>query len=283
MIYSIDEINPYIRVAMPSVLSPGTIIKKRSIFDYELIYIEDGEFTLNYDGCDYHCIPGQFIFIRPGISHSFTNINRELSQPHIHFDMMYSPNSIRIPISFKDISEFSSEEYIFLQEDIFSKYPSSPFIKFSDMQGVLMLFYSIVNNQSDNRLKQKAELIQIIDMMISENFANCFTEDKYNNDIAYQLKEYFDAGQGVSACLSDLAKQFSYSKYHLERKFKKQWGISLIAYRNNKRMALAKELLHTENVTAVSEKLGFSSVYAFSRAFKQHFGICPSELSRLKD
>ena len=39
----ISSINPYIRVAMQSVLSKGKIIASRIIFDYELIYIEDGD------------------------------------------------------------------------------------------------------------------------------------------------------------------------------------------------------------------------------------------------
>ena len=277
MLHNINEINPYIRVAMRSVLSSGTEIKKRTIFDYELIYIESGEFTFIYDESSYHCTSGQFIFIRPGISHSFTNINCDLSQPHIHFDMIYSLNSSITPISFKDVPEFTPKEYSLLQEDIFESYPSTPFVTFFDKQSVLKLFYSVVGNASDNKLKQKAELIQIIDMMISANFMNCFTEEKNQNDIACQLKEYIDAGQGLSAQLCELEKQFSYSKYYLERQFKKHWGVSLIAYKNSKRMDLAKKLLYTEKVSDVSEELGFSSVYVFSRAFKQHFGICPSE------
>ena len=34
-----NAINPYIRAARPSVLLKGTGVKRRVIFDYELIYI----------------------------------------------------------------------------------------------------------------------------------------------------------------------------------------------------------------------------------------------------
>lgn len=282
MLNNINEINPYIRVAIPSVLSSGTEINKRVIFDYELIYIESGEVVLNYNECDYKCVAGQFLLIRPGISHSFTNINADLSQPHIHFDMIYSSKSAQTPISFKDITEFNQRELSLLQTDLFEQYPTIPFVEFSDKQKALTLFYSVINNSLMNGLTQKAELLQIIDMMICYNFVNYFINEKYQNDIADQLKEYIDAGQGISSQLDDLEKQFSYSKYYLERQFKKRWGISLMAYRNNKRMALAEKLLQTENVSVVSEKLGFSSIYAFSRAFKQHFDICPSKMVTLK-
>ena len=74
-----------------------------------------------------------------------------------------------------------------------------------------------------------------------------------------------------------LEKQYSYSKYYLERQFKKAYGISLIAYRNEKRMQHARKLLELESVSDVAEELGFRSIYSFSRAFKKQFGICPSE------
>ena len=38
----ISAINPYIRLAMHSVLPRHHVIKRRIIFDYELIYIADG-------------------------------------------------------------------------------------------------------------------------------------------------------------------------------------------------------------------------------------------------
>ena len=43
---SVNNINPFIRVAMHSVLPKESFIKKRVIFDYELIYIEEGSLVL---------------------------------------------------------------------------------------------------------------------------------------------------------------------------------------------------------------------------------------------
>ena len=103
-------------------------------------------------------------------------------------------------------------------------------------------------------------------------------ENDYN--VALQIKDYIDAGQGINSSLDDFEKQFSYSKFYLEREFKKLHGISLIAYRNNKKMELAAKLLKNENVTTVVEKLHFSSIYAFSRAFKKHFGLSPTEYKK---
>ena len=46
-------INPYIRVAMESRIARGSYVKPRVIYDYELIYLERGEFALIYGGTEY--------------------------------------------------------------------------------------------------------------------------------------------------------------------------------------------------------------------------------------
>ena len=274
-------INPYIRVAMQSILRKGSKIARRIIFDYELIYIANGEFILNYNETDYRCTEGQFILLRPGISHSFNVSDTDLSQPHIHFDITHISDSSQVPVCFKDLNELGVEERKLIREDIFRKYPQKPFVIFSDHQAALEVFYTIVNHPNPSSLTQKGLLIRLIDMLIEDNFPEIFvdnTESIYS--VEEQVKDYLDANQGLTSNLDDIAKHFNYSKCHLEHRFKDRYGISLIAYRNNKRMQLAKIMLQSRSVSDVSNKLGFSSIYVFSRAFKNHFGISPSDLKK---
>ena len=276
-------INPYIRVAMQSVLRKGTNISRRIIFDYELIYIADGDFILNYNETNYRCMAGQFILLRPGISHSFTVTDTDLSQPHIHFDITHMSDSRQIPVCFKDLKDIGSEERKNIREDIFRKYPQKPFVVFSDQKAALETFYAIVNNQKPSSLTQKGLLVQLIDMIITDNFPEMFVDStEFVYSIEEQVKDYLDAGQGLTSSLEDIANQFNYSKCHLEHRFKDRYGVSLIAYRNNKRMQSAKIMLVTQSVSAVAEKLGFSSIYVFSRAFKNHFGISPSDYKKAR-
>ena len=276
-------INPYVRVAMRSILRKGTWVARRIIFDYELIYIAEGELVLNYAKVDHKCTKGQFILLRPGVSHSFSVIKENVSQPHIHFDITHMSDSPHVPICFKDITELEKEERRKIRNDIFKEYPQNPFITFSNHKDALELFYEIVNHPKPSSLSQKGFLVQLLDMMIEDNFPealNNATDSFYS--IEDQVKAYLDAGQGLSFCLEDITNQFNYSKYYLERRFKERYGISLMAYRNNKRMQLAKILLQTESVSAVADKLGFSSIYVFSRAFKNHFGVSPTESAKAR-
>lgn len=273
------EINPYIRVALSnSVLSAFYHIKRRAIFDYELIYIKKGDFTFKYNDISYHCKEGQFILIRPGIPHSFRMGNKDLHQPHIHFDMVYDFYSEDIPVSYKDIDKFTTDELKLIRADIFKGYPIYPFVKFNDKERFFSLFNKVTDNTGTDYLIKKAALTEIISMLISDNFPLSMSSDNESGySVAQQIKDYIDAGQGIAMNLDGFEKQFSYSKYHLEREFKKLYGISLIAYRNNKIMELAAKLLKKETVSETSEKLHFSSIYAFSRAFKKHYGIPPTE------
>ena len=279
----ISIVNPYIRVAMQSVLKKGTHIASRVIFDYELLYVADGAFVLHYNGIDHICQKGQFVLLCPGISHSFSGIDSDLSQPHIHFDITHMPNSDRVPVCFKDIQDLTEHERKRIREDIFGQYPQNPFVVFGDQKTALDLFYRIINQPKLTALAQKGMLIQLLDLLIADNFPGVFeTRSHSTYSIEAQIKDYLDAGQGLVSNLDDLAHQFNYSKYHLERCFKDRYGVGLISYRNDKRMQLAKTILQTETVSTTAEKLGFSSIYVFSRAFKNYFGVSPSAFKKAR-
>ena len=270
---NIADINPYVRVAMHSVLQKGYEIKPRIIFDYELIYVEDGGFIFTYGGKRYSPQKGQFIFIRPNVLHSFSEVAPYLSQPHFHFDIAYAPDSARVPVSFKDRADMTQKELGMIRRDVFSGYPVTPFVTFSDKARALELFYKVIDCSSV--MLQKARLIELLDMLVRDNFAAVLKQEVLFHPIEKQLKDYIDAGQGFNSRLDDLAKHFNYNKCYLEHLFKKRYGVGIMAYRNEKRMQTAKELLAEFSVTEVSEKLGFSSIYAFSRAYKIRFGISP--------
>lgn len=274
---NIHEINPYIRAAMPSRLSATFHINQRIIFDYELIYVESGRFTFIYDGICLSAQTGDFLFIRPGICHSFHNLDEEVSQPHIHFDICYASDSRKVPVSFKDLPDLTPAEQQMIRADLFAPYPQSPRIQFSDPE-ILETFYAVIDPQTPiHSLHKKALLLQLIDQLISDNFPQSLSGSTEPLLPAQQLKEYIDAGQGLTYNLDDFENQFSYSKFYLEKQFRQLYGLPVITYLNKKRMEIAAHLLTTHTVTETAKETGFLSIYSFSRAFKKYWGISPSE------
>ena len=80
--------------------------------------------------------------------------------------------------------------------------------------------------------------------------------------------------------LDTIEKQFNYSKFYLTKRFVKEYGCSPIKYHQKLRLEHAKQLLETMSVSQVCECMHFGSVYAFSRAFKNHFQYPPSAVNK---
>lgn len=268
-------LNPYIRLATHSVISVGQAIMRRVIYDYELIYIEHGSVNLVYNDIAYHCTENDIIFIRPGIAHSFDINECDISQPHIHFDMTYRTESEKIPISFKDIGAMTQEERSWIHKDYFYSYPVTPFVKLQSPKAFLDIFYGIINEKR-SVLMQKALMIQLLAMLIDDNFPD-FLNVGAKISVASRIKDYIDSGNAFLMELDDFAKHFYHSKFYLEKTFKEAYGIGLIKYRNRKRMMYADELLEKYSVSQVANELGYQSIYSFSRAYKEYCGIAPSK------
>ena len=211
---NLNTINPYIRVAMRSVLRQGVVIGQRVIYDYELIYLAEGSFTLTYAGKEYLCKKGQFIFLRPGIPHTL-NVNIEnISQPHIHFDLSYKTDSKIVPVSFKDIDAFSEEERKRIREDVFKGYPAYPFVHFDNEERFLELFFKVVSvPRGEHSLSQKASMLELIGTLIDNNFPDLSISNENDQNISQNIKDYIDCGLGLKMSLSDFEKQFMYDRF----------------------------------------------------------------------
>ena len=78
--------------------------------------------------------------------------------------------------------------------------------------------------------------------------------------------------------LSALSQRFGYSEYHFSRKFRELSGLSFRDYLRWRRLAFAlKRLRDTrDSVLDIALDLGFSSNEAFTRAFREAYGVTPS-------
>ena len=92
-----------------------------------------------------------------------------------------------------------------------------------------------------------------------------------------RLLNYFDENFLTIQSLDEVATRFGYSYNYLYKLFAKFNNSTPIAYLNAKKMDFAKEYLKTHSVTKTAEKLGYTSPYNFSRAYKKYFGSSPSK------
>lgn len=88
---------------------------------------------------------------------------------------------------------------------------------------------------------------------------------------------YFRENIEQSLNLATIANYLGYSVSHFSAMFKKQTGVSPIAYFNNMKIQRAKELLDTSNmnISQISFKVGIEDPYYLSRLFRKVMGVSP--------
>ena len=100
--------------------------------------------------------------------------------------------------------------------------------------------------------------------------------------ICYQLMNYIDTHIYSITRLEDIAEMMSYNYSYLSNLFKKTTGGTLLSYYHKKRLDVARQLIAegTMTITEIAEILNYSSLYSFSRAFKENFGISPKQYAQ---
>ncbi|MFL6844418.1 MAG: helix-turn-helix transcriptional regulator [Allosphingosinicella sp.] len=79
-------------------------------------------------------------------------------------------------------------------------------------------------------------------------------------------------------CLDEIASQAALSRFHLSRSFAEVHGLPPLAYHRRLRLDGAARLLRdgAASPTDLAHRLGYASLSAFTRAFRQAYGVPPS-------
>lgn len=249
--------------------SPQWYYKESFLTYYNIMLIYDGEGEFIRNDKRYIVSRGDFIFYRFGDSRYIsTNPDNLLKCYGINF--MYTVpelqngnqlnswgfRSVELPIDF--VTRISNEHVFDKLMDLFDK-----------------LFRVHVSNITLRRQEERKIFVDILDL---------FLFSVYNKDINYTNKvrvehiiKYMTMHFTEDIHIPDLAEMENISVSYLVRIFKMITNQTPINYLNSIRINKAKQLLTDGcSVTEVSESLGFSDVYYFSRVFKKYVGISPS-------
>ncbi len=103
--------------------------------------------------------------------------------------------------------------------------------------------------------------------------------DSSNIQLFNKLVQYLKERVYDSISLDELVSEFHFSKTHLSQTFKSHSGQTILTYYNTLKVEEAKRLiLDTDmNFSQISNQLNFSSLHYFSRLFKKHTSMSPSE------
>ena len=117
---------------------------------------------------------------------------------------------------------------------------------------------------------------QIFGLLLQNSNNNLNTTVDYVKPALTIMELYYS---DTKLTVAEIADRLRISKEHFSRFFKAKTGISPKKYLSDIRMKKAVELLtqSTDTVTQIALKIGFSDVFAFSRAFTNYYGCPPSQ------
>ncbi|MGE9291349.1 MAG: AraC family transcriptional regulator, partial [Puniceicoccales bacterium] len=150
-----------------------------------------------------------------------------------------------------------------------------------------LLPYCHRKKQEPNALDTAYHLSRFLHYMVTlpqipKKRLNLATPDHGRDAILEQINNYVRDHLSEAPTISDLAQGLGYSVSHLRSVFHNRLGVSLGRYMRESRLSEAAKLLQESdlNVTEVAKRTGFDSLFAFSRAFKNTYGIAPKAYSQ---
>lgn len=108
------------------------------------------------------------------------------------------------------------------------------------------------------------------------------SKDKYSilqPAIDYMAENYYDC----NIINDQLAQLCGISTVYFRKSFEAAYGISPIKYLHNYRISKAKAMLLSDygSINQVAESTGYSSIFHFSKMFRQYTGMSPSEFAKV--
>lgn len=100
--------------------------------------------------------------------------------------------------------------------------------------------------------------------------------------LCYKIMRYVDYNLFSIRSADEIAEYLHYNYAYLARVFKETTKGTITQYLTNRKLERAKVLI-AENIlplNKIAEILNYASIYSFSKSFKLHFGISPSEYKR---
>lgn len=290
----VNSISPYIRLASYSLIEGSWKLNERILFDYELIYIDQGCMSLTVEGVEHLCQEGTVILLRPNQPHIIKRAGDTLlSQPHIHFDLTFQEDSKDVYVCFENYAQLTEEQRKLIRTDALKELqldlPTVMILK--DVSFVRDLLYTIIDKWVERKPFYEMECNGYFLQILAYLFRNYNTQQEQGEQYDFSdsmnlshLKNYILHNYHMNITLDGLAKQFGMSKFYLTRRFKEVYGKSAIEYLNSVRLERAKFFLKNQNlnITQVSSMVGFASVYVFSHFFKKKTGMSPLEYRKSK-
>lgn len=226
------------------------LARSRGRSDYQLIYIESGQFEAEYNGATHHLKQG-FVLYPP-------------NTPQKYIDYV---DTKRIWVHFTgyNIEEIMKDAH--LDCGVYSV-SHSPIIQ------NLLLQLIAEYNQTKTVSSANGLLLYIL-YMLGKQVNNSNTA----NDYLQNAITYITANYTKEIHITELANACNLSKSHFMYLFKEELGMTPLEYQQTLRIkdSMSALISSRQNITEIAEQVGYQDPLYFSRVFKKLVGVSPSE------
>lgn len=103
--------------------------------------------------------------------------------------------------------------------------------------------------------------------------------EEHENQLVVRAQAYIQNHFQKDLSLDEVSKQLDLSPYYFSKLFKEETGSNFVEYVTRLRIGRAKELLEKEGMSMkeICASVGYSDPNYFSRIFKKHMGVTPTE------
>lgn len=220
--------------------------------DIWCLHLYSNAFKLTLDDEDYHIRPGMLTLIPPGT--------------HMHY-------------RFKD-SNYQHYYCLFRLHQHTDAQPqtfSSPVFQLRDevLQCIRQLFRSAVQNRHLGTHRSACAIHEILWQLIS-------SEDPGRLNPVTQARHIIDSMLNQDIVISRIASDIGISANQLTRLFRKELGMTVIAYIRQQRMQLAKRLIRETElpIKRIAIECGFSDLQYFNKTVRLFFNCSPRQLRK---
>lgn len=234
----------------------------RVLKEYQINYISEGMGILELENSRYQVKAGTVLIIRPGVWHRYRPDKD--SGWHEHY------------IGFNG----KTAEH-FLNQSVFAG--GQPLIACGFRQELVDTYwkiYDLVQEETPGYQQVCSGLVlkmlgHLVAYKKGENFSG-----KPIEKIIQRIRLHIHDNAEEDLDLNALADQHQIGYSYFRKMFKKYTGVSPHQYQLGLKVLRARELLLTtdKSIKEIGYQLGFSSIYYFSRFFKERVGVNPSDL-----
>ena len=192
------------------------------------------------------------------------------------------------PMNYNFIAFFiDSETFSEDVEEIVSLYghPAERIIRDETVAALLSSAISETKKEGIHSESYISSLLTQIAIQIIRHFKKQSNETSLpgkREELCFQVMDYINSHIYSIGALGDLAKHFSYDYSYLSKIFTQTTSQSISDYYRFQRLEVARDLIHKNSLklTQIAEKLNYSSIYSFSKAFKKQYSLSPREYKK---